>query len=232
MGEPGRAAFLKKQTPLGLLPMALFERAAASIEELKFARRAVVWQAGRPPVMLAWVRRGLLRRSTPDIGRDRHLTTDLLARGDMVGDVEILAGTTSGELVALEDALLFALPGAVATSLLGQAPGFALTLAQNVARRSQNVEERSARLLFHSAEVRLAQLLVDLVDRFGVRDSRGVILNARLAHRDLASLVGSTRETVSFALIALRERQILSAEDRRLVVVDEAALRRLARAAD
>jgi CRP/FNR family transcriptional regulator len=65
---------------------------------------------------------------------------------------------------------------------------------------------------------------LELSDTFGVRDSRGVILNLRLTHRDLASLVGINRETASFAILELRAEGLVQSEGKRLVLLDPEAL--------
>jgi CRP/FNR family transcriptional regulator len=71
-------------------------------------------------------------------------------------------------------------------------------------------------------------LFLDLADRFGVRDSRGVIVDVRLTHREMASLIGATRETVSVAIVELRNAGHIATEARRVIVVDERALREIA----
>ena len=51
----------------------------------------------------------------------------------------------------------------------------------------------------------LASLLLELTEDFGVRDSRGVIINLKLTHKEMAALIGATRETVSFAILEDRK---------------------------
>ena len=65
-----------------------------------------------------------------------------------------------------------------------------------------------------------------MVDDFGVRDARGTI-NLKLTHREMAYLIGATRETVSFAILDLRKSKLLLTEGRRVILLDLAALKHL-----
>lgn len=68
---------------------------------------------------------------------------------------------------------------------------------------------------------RLISLLVDLASKFGVEDSRGVILGPRFTHRDLAELVGASRPKVTAALTQLAVEQAVIRDGRRLILVPE-----------
>jgi CRP/FNR family transcriptional regulator len=83
-------------------------------------------------------------------------------------------------------------------------------------------------ICLHSARARLAGLLLDLADRFGVRDSEGVIVDLRLTHRELAALIGATRETVSVAIVELRDAGLVRTDARRAVLLNVDALREIA----
>jgi CRP-like cAMP-binding protein len=48
-----------------------------------------------------------------------------------------------------------------------------------------------------SLERRLEAILVDLSERFGAQDKRGVIITPELSHGDLAQMIGSSRPMVS-----------------------------------
>lgn len=66
-------------------------------------------------------------------------------------------------------------------------------------------------LLPRTTDARLAVLLPILARRFGGQDSGAVIL-PRLTHMDLASMVATTRESVTAALRSLRRRGLVRTE--------------------
>lgn len=80
-------------------------------------------------------------------------------------------------------------------------------------------------LLPRKTEARLARLLPLLLEKFGEaapEERRAVGL--RLTRRDLAEMVGSTRESVTVAVRRMREGGILEMERGRVVVLDPGAL--------
>jgi CRP-like cAMP-binding protein len=75
---------------------------------------------------------------------------------------------------------------------------------------------------------RLARLLLALAERHGTRSAEGIVTTLPLSQEDLASLIGSSRSTVTRALRQWRVRRIIATRQRHIVIVDPAALRRVA----
>src|SRR5205807_1438673 len=80
---------------------------------------------------------------------------------------------------------------------------------------------------------RLARRLLALADTYGQPavgpSGRGQVIDLDLRHQDLADLVGASRETVSKAMGRLGSAALLRSHRGRIVLLDEAALRRVAR---
>ena len=74
----------------------------------------------------------------------------------------------------------------------------------------------------------LAEFLLKAMTRWGIPDPRGVLIAAPFTHQEMASMIGSTRETVTLTLGDLRRRGILDVDRRRIVVLDREALRQRA----
>ena len=88
-------------------------------------------------------------------------------------------------------------------------------------------EADRARIAFAAADipVRLARLLVDLAERFGRPDEKGLRISLALTQQELAAFVGASREAVSSTLATLRTRGWIETGRRFVVVRDLAALR-------
>jgi CRP-like cAMP-binding protein len=100
-------------------------------------------------------------------------------------------------------------------------------VAAALARRVTDSEAVLADTVFHSVRVRVAAGLLRLV-----RCERGrapVVL--RVTHQEVANLVGSTRETTTLMLHALRGEGLIELGNRRITVVDPEALAHIARPA-
>ena len=228
----GAAHFLARTAPFDALPEPLVGRLAAVATMEEIAARGVVWTEGTPCDDLVVVRRGALKVATGADDGDRGVTLGLYGRGVVLGEDAVLRSERPGVHVdratAFEESAIVRLPvEKVRTAAMVSAP-FALGLGHLAAKRALRLERRLGLLLHRSAHMRLAALLQALSDDFGVRDSRGVIVNLKLTHRELAALIGVTRETVSVTLQDLRRRGIVAADGKRVVLLDEEAITRLA----
>ena len=68
---------------------------------------------------------------------------------------------------------------------------------------------------------RLAGALLELADKFGVRDARGTLLTIKLTHADLAELVGASRQRTTEQLNDFEREGVITRDGRRLIVVPE-----------
>jgi CRP/FNR family transcriptional regulator, cyclic AMP receptor protein len=76
---------------------------------------------------------------------------------------------------------------------------------------------------------RLAQLLLDLAEKYGEPAGPGqaLVLTLPLSQDELASLVSTSRATVTRALHDWRQRGLIQTRTRRITITDPAALHRL-----
>jgi CRP-like cAMP-binding protein len=76
--------------------------------------------------------------------------------------------------------------------------------------------------------VRLEAALLELARKFGVADSRGTLIDLRLSQKDLAALVGCSRQQLHALIEKLVEGRVVLRQGRQLILnLDE--VRRLAR---
>jgi CRP/FNR family transcriptional regulator, global nitrogen regulator len=85
-------------------------------------------------------------------------------------------------------------------------------------------EELVKCLLPRETEVRLANLLPLLAQKFGQSRDGLVTIDLRLTHQDLAAMVASTRESVTKVLNEMRNRDVIEIEAGRITLKDPAAL--------
>lgn len=198
-------------------------------EVVNFRRKQLVWSPEDVADRVFWVRSGIVKvsRTTPE---GRELTLQFHTKDDMIGEGCVFTpGVREVVAEAYEDVTLYALSRDDFSALLRRNADLALRAGKLIAARRQKLERRIGDLLFKTAHARLAALFLDLVEDFGVRDSRGVIVNLKLTHREMAGLIGATRETVSFAILDLRRDELIQTESKRVVLLDEEKLVAVAR---
>jgi CRP/FNR family cyclic AMP-dependent transcriptional regulator len=66
---------------------------------------------------------------------------------------------------------------------------------------------------------RLAAALLEVGNKFGVEDSRGVLLTLKVTHEDLADLVGASRQRTTVQLKEFEREHALIRDGRRMIIV-------------
>lgn len=85
--------------------------------------------------------------------------------------------------------------------------------------RWDRVHLRCANLIGCTLVERLALILLDLTENFGVRNHHGgILVDVPLRHADLAEMVGASRPRVTDHLRQLTKKHLLSRRNQRLVV--------------
>ena len=196
-----------------------------------FARRALLVRADRrkhlgdpaePPALhvigSGRVRVLRTRPNTPD------LTLDYGGAGDVVGEMALLEGTEQPDYIACEQVEAVRVPVALIRRQLKEDPRFANRLMKLMGERRMMAENRLEALLTRTVDSRVAQFLREAARRYGVPDSRGTLIGVKFTHQEIASYVGSTRETVTLVLGELKRLGVVLFDHRRIVIVDGAAL--------
>lgn len=80
--------------------------------------------------------------------------------------------------------------------------------------------KRMEYLAFGNAYSKVASILLMCGERFGTRQGKTVTIDLPLTHRDIASLVGMTRETTSIEIKKLEDKNIISHKKHVLVIND------------
>ena len=110
-----------------------------------------------------------------------------------------------------------------------QEPRVAFKIMTLLELRLVQYEELVKCLLPRETEVRLANLLPLLAQKFGDRTNGVVTIDLRLTHQDLAAMVASTRESVTKVLNDMRNRDLIEVDAGRITLKDWQALAKLSR---
>lgn len=224
--QRSKAGFFRAHPLLGGLPPRERKRLATAAQLITVPRRRHLWYQGDLADRLYLVRSGVVRISRAH-GRQRELTVDYLGRGELVGESEVLLPgprrVTHG--VAHEETTAFAVDADTLLALADSSAALSARLARLASVRRARLERRMDGLVFLTVRQRLASALIELAEDFGVRDSRGIIVNLKLTHRELAAWIGSTRETAGNTIHQLRREGLLESDGKRVVLLDAAALR-------
>jgi CRP-like cAMP-binding protein len=122
--------------------------------------------------------------------------------------------------MALEDTQLYVLNRADFLSFLFQNEHAVRTIIQALSLRLRKTDDMVAEVCFLNVSARLAKRLVDLIESRHQAEKGDEQRNLHLTQRQLASLIGVSRETVNKELKILREKGIVATARNAITVQD------------
>ena len=99
-----------------------------------------------------------------------------------------------------------------------QNPEVLWNVTSKILVRLRGILERMEYMVFGNAYQKVASILVICAERFGTAENHGVIIKVPLTHRDIANLIGLTRETISIELKKLEKSGIIMKKGGRIHV--------------
>lgn len=149
--------------------------------------------------------------------------------GDLVGWILTgAAGSLATSAIAVEPVTAMALSNRALAGVLRDHPAISDALLHVAAARLGEAEQRRVELGDSTATSRIAALLVDLVERYGVAGRDGTLIGLRISQHDLAGLASTSRRSVVRTFRSLRDGGVLTTGRQQVVVRDLPGLRRLA----
>jgi CRP/FNR family transcriptional regulator len=188
-----------------------------------FPKRSLVFDQGDPTRLVYLIKRGKVKiaRLTPD---GKEVTVAVLGAGDIFGEETLFEQATRMTVaVCIEECLLCTAKADDLFALLSRNPQLALNVAKILSERLDDASATMEDLAYAKVPDRLMHLFKRLAGEHGKTTPEGVTLELRLTHADIASLIGSTRETVSLELSNLAKAGRI-ATDGRFITIPKAEL--------
>ena len=187
---------------------------------LDVRRRRFVYRAGDQADALYAIVSGRIKLCRIEPQTDREAVIDILPEGALFGESALYsrAGRRENCAVAYESCTLLKIPSDQFRIGMAAEPLLHEYTFQLIGQRLEHAEQRLADFALNAIPARLDRLLADFSDRYGVRESAGVLIDIPLPHREIASIVGSTRESVTVRLNAMRREGTIEFVNRRILV--------------
>lgn len=162
-----------------------------------YPAKTAVFEQGDPTRLVYLVKRGNIRisRLTPD---GKEITVAILGAGDIFGEETLFSeGERSTVATTVGETLVCTARADDLFELLSKDPELALNVAKLVHERLNDASATIEDLAYARVPDRLLHLFERLAAEHGVATEDGTKIDVRLTHADIASLIGSTRETVT-----------------------------------
>lgn len=187
---------------------------------LDVRRRRFVYRAGEQADALYAIVSGRIKLCRIEPHTEREAVIDILPQGSLFGESALYskAGRRENCAIAYESCTLLRIPSDQYRLGMAGEPLLHEYTFQLIGHRLEHAEQRLADFALNAIPARLDRLLKDFSDRYGVRESAGVLIDIPLPHREIASIVGSTRESVTVRLNAMRREGTIEFVNRRILV--------------
>lgn len=219
--------YLRKVPLLAQLGPEALARLSGIVEMREARRREVIYLPGDPGESLYVVNGGRVKISK--VTRDgKALTLSYCGPSEIFGETCLVAGEPREEMAeAMENSMVTQISREDFESLLRHHAELGFHMTQLLARRRLELENKLETLVFRDVTSKLAELLLNLAEEYGVEDARGTLVALKITHQELANLIGSTRETVSLTLSQFKKKKLICSEGRRVIISDAESLRAL-----
>jgi CRP/FNR family transcriptional regulator len=210
---------------LGAPALALVQRA---VVERTFAPGQMIFLEGEPGQGLWFLRRGRVRiyRMSPE-GREQGLC--VMRAGMCCGCPLFYGETNPASAEALDPVTMYFVRAGGALTLAEQDPEIGRAFFGVFARGEQILSSLVVSLSCSHLTGRLARLLLEQSEEPRARAVPGGVPAVSLSHQDLAGLLGTSREVVTRTLDRLARTRAVQLGRRRILILDPAKLRTLAR---
>ena len=156
----------------------------------------------------------------------KEVTLNILGKGELFGEMAALDEVPrSTDVITLTVTVIGSMPSQDFVKLLHTEPMAGVRLAQLMARRLRQVNRR-LRLRESDSQSRVADTLLFLAEGQGKKGQQGTEI-PNLPHRELSSLSGLARETVTRVLTRLEKKELIRREPEVICIPDLSALERM-----
>ena len=154
-------------------------------------------------------------------GKEQIIT--IHKRNDFFGEMTLLDGKTApATIIAHEDAVIGLLHKRDFDEYLLKNDGIRRKIIELLCARLRDSWEMIKILSFNAenAQDRVVSLLVRLQELYGVKDDRGVIIDVKMTHQQMASYASVTRETMSRVLRNLEKSEVITVLENKAILLN------------
>ncbi|HEU4797295.1 MAG TPA: Crp/Fnr family transcriptional regulator [bacterium] len=216
---------LKNVTLFSGLGEDALDRLAQQMRHRTFRRGTMIFHKDQVGDALYVVESGRVRIFLPTES-GAELWVEFAARGNVFGEVALLDELPrSASAETVEDTEVYTISRDDFRRFVTETPQFAWKLIALLSDRLRHVTDYAESLAFLDVHARLARVLLEMSERYGVKKDSTVEIDLDLTQADLATMVGATRERVNRALAAFRSQRTLELRGRKIVILDPVRLR-------
>ena len=183
------------------------------------SKKTVLFDEGVPSDSIYLLISGVIKLSMRSPDEERVLVS-LIAPGELFGITSLMPGMYRAfRSEAFSDCWVSSIrPDVFVSSLLNVPFSDFSALMESTVGRWFALLYRYSNFQGATLRQKLALALLELAQKFGIKDARGTMLLLQVTHEDLADLVGASRQKVTEHMNELERSGILLRQSRKLIV--------------
>ena len=204
------------------------EELSRRIPDINYQRGQILYTPKERSEALFMLKKGRVRiyRVGPD---GREFTLTVVSAGTVFGEMSLTAQRLENAFAeAMESAVVCKMKRHDLERLVMDKPKVGLKVMSVLSERLSSADDRMEDIALKEVPARLASFILQLVESEGVMTAEGPKIPTRYTHRQLATMIGSKRETVTKAFTLLQQAGIVELKRRKIHVRDTQALKKVA----
>ena len=203
----------------------------ASLEDLSrhkvmnnYKRGHTIFFQGNPPFGLYCINEGKIKIAK--IGPDgKESIIRIAGPGDVIGHRSLFGKENyTATATVIEDASVCFIDKKHITDIIYDHPELALKIIEKLSREMGQAETRNASMSQKNVCERLAELLINLKNKYGVKEEQGWRLDIKLTREEMAALIGTANETVIRTISDFKNEGILDQVGKTIYITNEKKL--------
>lgn len=216
-----------KQVPLfQTLPSADMKKLCSALRTQMIKKGEVLFQKDSEGTALYIIKEGSIKIVLPSPSGDEVILA-IFSKGDFFGEMALLDGMPrSADAVGVGSCELLVLDRSDFLSFLTSNKNVIQCVLSSLSMRLRKTDDHLEDTCFLQISERFAKRLVELAEDHGQPDGNTILINLDLKQRDLASMVGATRESINKELRFLREKGLISMVGKKIRIFNLELLKR------
>jgi CRP/FNR family transcriptional regulator, cyclic AMP receptor protein len=180
-----------------------------------------VFMQGDPIENVYFIHQGKVKIYKSDIN-GREQIVNILKNGEMFPHVGFFRkGGYPAFAEVLEPSILAVVPISHFERVLVENPELSIKVFKVLGEKIVDLQERLEAQVLNNTYEQIIKLLIRLANLYGEKQEDGtILLKAEFTNKDLANMIGTTRETVSRTLTKMKKDEIIETDDNGDMILD------------
>ena len=152
----------------------------------------------------------------------KEIVKSILGKGELFGEMALAGEERRSEFARALDNGTRVCPMTIddMKELLKENDTLSFRILKLIGFRLKKVERRLESLVFKDARTRIIEFLLELAEEKGQKVGFEMMIRNHFTHKDIASLTGTSRQTVTTVLNELKEKNLINFDRRRILIRD------------